>query len=98
MPESPKIPATILYQCAPHVVWAVESKGVLLLDKNSGSVLHLDYPQAAVWDLINKSYSFDQTIRMICAIISMNTAQAKQLIVESLDVWTQAGFLTKRET
>jgi len=97
MAESRKVQATISYQCAPHVVWSVERKGVLLLNQNSGSILHLDYPQAAVWNLISKSYSFDQTIPMLCAIASMNTAQAKQLVVESLDVWIQAGFLTMRD-
>jgi hypothetical protein len=97
MAESQKTPAPSLYQCPPHVVWAVERKGIFLLDKQSGSFLHLDYPQAAVWDLINRSYSFHQTIRMLCAIACMHTAQARQLMMECLDAWTQAGFLIRED-
>jgi hypothetical protein len=96
MPESRKVPAILCYQRPPHVVWTVERKGILLLDQHSGAVLRLEYPQAAVWDLLHKKYEFDQMIRMLSVIAAMDTGRSKQLLVESLTAWTQAGFLNMK--
>jgi hypothetical protein len=84
---------TVTYQCAPHVRWAVESRGIILVDQNKGSAHSLSYPQAAVWDLINSGYSFDQGVKMLRAVASMEAKEAERFLLESLDEWAEAGFL-----
>lgn len=81
------------YQCPPHVAWAVERKGIFLVNGNSGAIHYLCYPRACVWDLINRSYGFDQTVRMVSAITVMDTGEAEQLIRRCLKAWHREGFL-----
>ena len=87
----------VAYLCAPHVMWAVETRGVILVDQNTESAQTLSYPQAAVWDLINRGYSFDQTVRMLCAIAATEAKEAERFLLESLDEWAEAGFLVREE-
>jgi len=86
---------TVSYQCAPHVKWAVETRGIILVDQNTRLAHSLNYPHAALWDLINRGHSFDKTVRMLCAIVSMEAKEAEQFLLESLDEWAEAGFLVK---
>ena len=85
----------ITYQCAPHTKWAVDIRGILLMNEESGTVCLLLYPQAAIWDVISRGYSYAQTVRMVCAITSLQADEVEKLLVKSLEAWTRAGFLIK---
>jgi hypothetical protein len=67
------------------------------MNQKTGVVRNLGYPQAAVWDLINRGYSYDQTIHMLCSIASMKPEETEQLLLESLDEWAESGFLIKEK-
>lgn len=94
-PSESQNPSTVTFKCAPHVKWSVEVWGVILLNEASGLVRSLEYPQAAIWDLINRGYSFEKTKRLVSAITSSGTEAAEELLLESLERWTAEGFLTK---
>ena len=84
------------YTCASHVRWAVTTHGIILVDQSAGSNRLLSYPEAAVWDLITRDFSYTQTVRMLCAIASMKVDEANRFILESLEDWAEDGFLVKR--
>jgi hypothetical protein len=77
------------------VKWSVEVRGIVLLNEATGVVRSLEYPQAAIWDLITRGYSFEKTKRLVSAITSLGPEAARELIVASLERWTDDGFLTK---
>lgn len=88
---------TVTYRCKTGVKWAVTIQGLIVIDTATEKVLPLDYPEAAVWDLINRGYAFDQTRRMIAAIGAMDDESAEQLILNCVDAWTRDGFLLRHE-
>lgn len=87
--------STIEYYCAPQVTWAVETEGIILINKHNGMVCLLNYPKAAVWDLISQRYSYNQTISLVSLICSLDRDVAERLVLESLEGWVKAGFLVK---
>ncbi len=84
----------IAYQCAPSVRWAVEMYGIFLINEHTGRSGFLGYPQAALWDLMTRNYSYAQTLRVFQAITSLQVNDAERLIMETLEEWTRSGFLT----
>jgi hypothetical protein len=95
MAESIRFPEIRCSRPPAHVLWSVEGKGILLLNQHSGDVLRLDYPLAALWDLMHKNYPPDKLIDMLSIIAAMDTGQTERLVAETLNAWAQAGFLIK---
>jgi len=83
------------YHCGPDIGWSVEVCTIILINKLTGAVCNLSYPEAAVWDLISRGYSFDKLVSMLGAISSKDTAEAKRLIEQTVDNLTEEGFLIK---
>jgi hypothetical protein len=86
---------TIAYHCAPHTRWAVEACGIVLIHLKTGIVCRLTSPQAAVWDLLTRSYSYDHIVCMLTAITSLQADDVEKLIAESLKNWVDAGLLVR---
>lgn len=89
--------AAIAYHWAPSTRWAVELKGIVLINEGTGAVSSLGYPQAAVWDLLTHGYSYDRSVCMLTAITSLQTGEVETLIAESLKTWVEDGFLILKE-
>ena len=83
------------YHCAPGIGWSVEIRNIILINKLTGSVCNLSYPEAAVWDLISRGYSFDKLVGMLSVISAKDSAEAKRFIVQTVDDLTEEGFLIK---
>lgn len=87
----------MIYQCLPQIAWSVERDGILLINRNTGKVRFLPYPQASIWDLISRGYAFDRTVRMVSAIAAMKHHDGEEFILKSLKEWSREGFLTEKK-
>jgi len=85
----------INYRQNPDVRYIIESSGLILINTRSGNKLAIDYPQAAVWDLLIKNYAPDLMIRMISNILLISRTQAKSIILDTLESLYRKGFLLK---
>jgi hypothetical protein len=92
IPDSEKI-ISETYQCAPHIKWAVDTQGIMLMNQDTAEVHRLANPQAAVWDLITREYPYPKTVGMLAAIAALDETAAEHLLMESLQAWTEAGIL-----
>jgi hypothetical protein len=72
----------------------VETTGLLLTD-GKGNVRFVAYPEAAVWDLVSRGYRDNKVIAMMQSIASLDVETTKHLVLDSLENWTQYGFLYK---
>ena len=81
------------YECADSTRWAVETRGIALVNQETEATCFLKYPQAAIWDLIARNYPYTSIIRMLQAITSLQEAEVQAILLKSLDTWVKAGFL-----
>jgi hypothetical protein len=81
------------YQCTASTRWAVDIRGIALVNQATGTTRFLKYPQAAIWDLIARNYPYAHTIRMLQAITTLQEAEVQAILRESLDTWVKNGFL-----
>ena len=86
---------TITYRCSQGVRWSVSTGGIALVNA-AGETAFLEYPQAAAWDFVSRGFSFEQAVRMLCTIASLNTEQAGRFLAASLEEWVEAGFLLRK--
>ncbi|MFQ5603679.1 MAG: hypothetical protein ACE5HS_10465 [bacterium] len=84
------------FKVAPEVRWVVERRGLLLV-KGSQKHLHIEYPQAAVWDLVSRGYRLPVAVRMLAHIATLDEPDAERLLLESLHEWFAMGFLVREE-
>ena len=83
------------YLCSPDIKWAVETFGIILVDQNTSTVCSLGYPEAAVWDLINRGFSYEKTVNMLRFIADIEIGEAENLLLGNINKWVEAGFLIK---
>lgn len=74
----------------------VENDGLILADGH-GATCRVAYPDAAIWDLISRSYDFGKTVWMMRYIAGLDDESSRHLVCDALDRWTTAGFLTRKE-
>ena len=80
------------YVVAPSVRWIVERRGLLLLNGDQ-SCLNVCYPEAAIWDLMSRGYSFSVIMNMLVPITRLETPEIMRLFDEALNTWIAEGYL-----
>lgn len=83
------------FHVAPGVGWSVGRVNLTLTDRR-GHVCTLEYPEAAVWDLLSRGYAFEKIEQMLGHIASMEPAAADALIRTAIGRWRDAGLLEER--
>ena len=83
----------IRVRCEPRIKWSVESKGVVLINPAKNEVLQLVYPEAAVWDLIQRSYSLEKTLKLLSAITLEEEKKVMDFFMRTLQEWIEKGIL-----
>jgi hypothetical protein len=83
---------TTSYRLTPGVRWVVNRASLTITDGHAG-VHTLDYPDAAIWDLFARGYSFSKVVAMTVHIAAVEPAAADAVVRASLDRWAGLGLL-----
>ena len=76
----------------PNYVYCVDLRDIKLTHKD-GRKLVLDYPQAAIFDMLLKQYSSDTRIRMMRHIGILSEQHARQLINDTIEMLVDTQVL-----
>jgi hypothetical protein len=80
------------YKLAPNVRWVVDRFTVRLTD-GRGAVRTLNYPEAAIWDLLSRGYPFVKVVPMTAHIAGLDPSSADALVRRSIEDWAEGGFV-----
>lgn len=86
--------ATVLH-CRQDICWTVENNGLLLIDRTAGTVIHMDYPDAALWDFVSREIPLPKIIAMMSAITGKSAQDTKIRIAETLARWERTTLLIR---
>jgi len=81
------------YECAPDVAWVVETDAIVVVHGGTGAAYSLEYPEAAIWELLGRGYSYERVVSMLPTIASLSSSAAEQRVLHALDAWTEVGLL-----
>ena len=76
----------------PGTTWTVEPTTLMVVD-TMGVVSRLDYPDAAIWDLLTRGYPPRQVSRMIAAIARLDTGVAEAAVRSAVEAWARVGLV-----
>jgi hypothetical protein len=62
-----------------------------------GAVCGIPYPQAAIWDLMSRSYDYETIVAMMGHIAAVSADEARSLAQSALHTWTDAGLLVRED-
>jgi hypothetical protein len=79
----------------PDVAWTVERRGLSLVHRITGARLNLDYPEAALWDLLHRNAEPGKIVRVMAAITGRGPSSARTWIVTTVEGWITGGWLLK---
>lgn len=83
-----------MYRFNPDIVYYVNISGIQLHDKKNSRVIDLEYPEAAVFDLLMKKLPDDKIIRMISEIFPENQADAEKIFRDTTGFLLQNKIIT----
>ncbi|MBI4612792.1 MAG: hypothetical protein HY720_04205 [Planctomycetes bacterium] len=83
------------YRSLSGVAWSVEHSGLTLVRDGDGKILHLGYPEAALWDLLCRRRPLEATIRMVAAIARLETQAARKWTFDTIQTWVREGWVVE---
>ena len=89
-------PSLRRYQLTAGLQWTAETDGLIVID-GRGETTRLGYPEAAIWDLISRSYDFPKTVCMMRFIAGLEEEASRRLVWDTLEHWHSTGLLTRDE-
>jgi hypothetical protein len=81
------------YEIGSQVKWTTDINCVKIYVGNTHQTRILQYPEAALWDLIFHQYSKVRLVSMMAAITNKNPAETEKWINRTLDDWSSLKLL-----
>lgn len=86
------------YYLNPDFSYAVDIQDIKLIDNSNGKLITLNYPEAAIFDLLIKQYPHKMMIRMLSKIGLMTDSHAENLIRDTIDFLVQNNVLMPEQS
>jgi hypothetical protein len=90
------VPPKLTAGFSPRIRWIVEERGVRVYDAEAGELFALEYPEAAVWDLLSRDPRGETVIPKLAAVLGWSEPRARRLLRSCADRWADLGVLRKR--
>lgn len=81
--------------CAPHIVWAVETNGIVLIDQKNGKDAFLAYPEAIVWDMLSRRRPVEKIEQLLESGADLKDKSARRFLESVLSDWLKNGWLER---
>jgi hypothetical protein len=86
---------SLVFRPVPGLRYIAEPGRIVLLDTQTGRALHLEYPDAAIWDMMIRGYQHRRIADSLQDIAHLTAAHADQLICDLLARLLRADLLTQ---
>lgn len=84
-------------RCHPAAAWAVEQRGVRVIRRDTGTSRHLDYPEAALWDLLIRRVPSSRLIAMMGTLTGEAPPAIRAWITRTVRQWNNEGWIVGGE-
>jgi hypothetical protein len=81
------------YHINSDISYCVDIQDIKLIDNRNNRMLTLNYPEAAIFDMLIKQYPHKTMIRMLSKIGLLTETHAENLICDTIDFLVQNNVL-----
>jgi hypothetical protein len=86
---------SVVFRPVPELRYLAEPGRTLLIDTRNGRVEHLEYPEAAIWDMVTRGYHHRRIATLLQTIAHVTAAHADQLIADLFDRLARTQMVSK---
>jgi hypothetical protein len=79
------------FTCTDALSWSVETGSILLFAR--GRCFRLDYPKAAIWDILARGQSMDTAMSKTALIARLGRDETAALVADCILEWRREGWL-----
>jgi len=72
-----------------RISWTAEYRGIRLINRETGNLLFLPWPEAALWDMITGNIPEERITIIISAITHMDKEETALWIKKTLSLWEE---------
>lgn len=76
-----------------HILFAVDQDRVVTVNKESGTILIIRYPEAAVWSVMIENHNAAKTKLMLMSVLHKSATETGNLIDQCLNKWKESGII-----
>jgi len=78
------------------ISWTVEYRGIRLINRETGDLLFLPWPEAALWDMLSGNIDSERIISIISAITHRDKEETALWIKKTLSLWEEGKWVVKK--
>jgi hypothetical protein len=76
-----------------NILFAVDLKGIAIVNRNNGAHYFINYPEAALWSVLIENHGMEKSEKMIQAVIGKNEKETKIYIGQLLASWRNSDII-----
>jgi hypothetical protein len=84
---------SIAYHCHPETTWTVQKEGLFLVRRDTGESIIVNYPEAALWDLVSRQVPIHRVMKMMTFVNHADLDTVRSWIVKTIEIWMHEGWL-----
>ncbi len=78
------------------ISWTVEYRGIRLINRKTGNLLFLPWPEAALWDMLSGNIPAERITIIISAITHRDKEKTALWIKKTLSLWEEGKWMIKK--
>ncbi|MEQ8170425.1 MAG: hypothetical protein ABRQ38_16180 [Candidatus Eremiobacterota bacterium] len=78
------------------ISWTVEYRGIRLINRETGNILFLPWPEAALWDMIEGNIESERITDVISAITCMDKEETVLWIKKTISLWEEGKWVVTK--
>ena len=76
-----------------HILFTVDQQRVVVLNREKGTSLIIEYPEAAIWSVMIENHDRTRAKLMIMSILQKSESETGEMIDHCLKRWKESGIL-----
>jgi len=76
-----------------HILFTVDQGRIVTVNKESGTILIIEYPEAAVWSVMIENHNAAKTELMLMSILHKSATETGNFIDQCLNTWKESGII-----
>jgi len=76
-----------------NILFVVDQNRIAAVNKETGSNLIIEYPEAAVWSVMVENHNASETKRMLMAVLNKSESETGKFIDQCLKKWKDADIM-----
>jgi hypothetical protein len=82
-----------MFKINKNILFAIDSSGVAIFDKENHISEFLTYPEAGVWLVFSEGHNQAISVKILESVLMKKTSETKRLVKQCLEIWRNKAYI-----